>query len=344
MKNNKVALYWVFIGVLIVLISICSFFVYYFYDLKDTDLSIEKLTINENSDITYKVKLLDNKYYDTEINTTNYITELIDNINANFNYTITFDEKVSGEYSYYILGNLSAKDKNSLEKIPERELLKTKIKKYSIDGNVINLSSSFDIEFAEYLKTFKEFKDEYNLNLNGEVSFDILINYNVYSEKIDKNITKSKVLNITIPINDITTEITKTPKENKVIYEYSDLDNNENKIYLIICIEFIGAILLFVFIIIALLKTIYNTKSEYQRKLDKILRKYDSLIVHINDLPDLSKSDVLFVNTFKDLVDASRNLLLPINYVEVVKNREVAFIITNETQAYVYKFNGKDYK
>ena len=67
MKNNKVNLYYGLMVVLLVLIGISSFFFNYFYNLRDEDLSIENMIINESNKMSYNVKLFDNEFFKREI-------------------------------------------------------------------------------------------------------------------------------------------------------------------------------------------------------------------------------------------------------------------------------------
>ena len=64
--------------------------------------------------------------------------------------------------------------------------------------------------------------------------------------------------------------------------------------------------------------------------------------MHIKELPDLKKYNVMFVDNFKDLVDASNTLKLPINYVDVIMGHVGTFIILSKKTAYVYKLSEKD--
>lgn len=50
----------------------------------------------------------------------------------------------------------------------------------------------------------------------------------------------------------------------------------------------------------------------------------------------------MFVDNFKDLVDASNTLGLPIHYIDIVIGHEATFIILNKKTAYVYKLSDKD--
>lgn len=342
MQNRKIALYWALIVILLILTSFCSFYFYYFYDLENSHLPFEKITINESSEMNYNVKLLDNQYYIGNQSGSTYVTALLDEINTHFNYSASFNETVKGEYSYSIIGYLNSNIIESQDNILKREVYNSKDKKFEINGNVINISTDFKIDAESINKLYNDFKKDYNLGIDGTVTFDVVINYSVYSERIGKYISDKKVKTLEYPIHEGVTKIKVPEKEEVQRKAFSEFSETESRMFNVICFEFIGSIILFLLLIIMLLKKIMNSKTTFERKLHLLLRKYDSLIVQIQDLPDLADADVLFVNTFKDLVDASYNLSLPINYIEVVPNKEVVFVITNEQQAYVYKFINKD--
>ena len=84
-KNNKVNLYYGLMVVLLVLIGISSFFFNYFYNLRDEDLSIENMIINESNKMSYNVKLFDNEFFKSSSEETSYVLSLVDNINTYFN-------------------------------------------------------------------------------------------------------------------------------------------------------------------------------------------------------------------------------------------------------------------
>ena len=53
-------------------------------------------------------------------------------------------------------------------------------------------------------------------------------------------------------------------------------------------------------------------------------------------MPDFDNIDVLFVDEFDDLLDAVYVTDKPINYYEVIKDKEAIFVLFNDFKAYVY--------
>ena len=97
----------------VIICAICIFFfvVGIFITIKGfNDFEIKKLSYTQNCDLDYKVYLKPNAYFDTNVlgKDKTYITTLIDNIEAFYNYRVTFSETLSGEYSYYVTATMKA--------------------------------------------------------------------------------------------------------------------------------------------------------------------------------------------------------------------------------------------
>lgn len=338
MKKNKVMLYYSLLVVLLILIGISSFFFNYFYNLRNEDLSIEDVAIREKNQMSYNVKLFDNDFFKSSMEEKNYVLSLVDNMNAYFNYSVAFSSPINGEYSYYVVGNIVMEQNG--EKV-KNEIYRSDIKKFEANGRVVNLSESFDIDIDQIIKKYNDQVKNLSINVSATIEYDVIINYSVFNEKTNKSFVNGKSLSYYIPIKDIT-NITYTEDNIEERREYSDLNYEDNKIYLVICLEFIGAIIIFILMIVLIVKRVNGQVSIYQEKLEKILSKHDEHIVHLNDLPDLTQYDVLFVEKFGDLLDAANNIKTPINYYEVVKKHEATFIVFDKKCAYVYKLSSKN--
>lgn len=338
MKKNKVILYYSLLVVLLILIGISSFFFNYFYNLRNEDLSLEDISIKEKNQMSYNVKLFDNDFFKSSIEEKNYVLSLIDNLNAYFNYSVTFSNTVEGEYSYYVIGSIVMEQNG--EKV-KSEIYRSDINKFETNGKVINLSESFDIDVDQIIKNYNNQVNDLNIAVDAKIEYDVIINYSVFSEHISKSIVNGKTLSYYVPIKDIT-NITYTEDNVEERRDYSDLNFEDNKIYLVICLEFVGAIVIFILLIVLIVKRVNGQASVYQEKLEKILNKHDDKIVHLKDLPDLCTYNVLFVEHFGDLLDAAYNINTPINYYEIVKKHQAIFIVLDKNTAYVYKLSSKN--
>lgn len=322
-KKNRTILYYNLIFILIILIGISSFFLAYFYNLIDEDLRMQDVSVVENSEMNFSVKEKGKDVFTHNKDT--YNLSDIDTINTYFNYSITFSEEVTGSYSYNIVGYREVNGEDV-------EIYKSNNYQYEVTGHIINLSSSFDIK-------------DIPTNIVGasNLKYVVKINYSLFNDYLGRSFVKSDSLNITIPNMNETTIKTSDKVSNKKIV-FSETKDDDNELYLVITLEFMGAIIMFILLILLILRTINKENDPYQMTIDHILKKYEKQIVKLKSIPDLAKMDVLFVSDFKDLVDASYNLDQVINYTEVIKNKASIFVVFNKHVAYVYKINRQHIK
>lgn len=341
MNKNKLGFYSVFICILVLLIGVCSYFLYYFYNIKDSDIDTNAVVVKENSNMTYSVNLLSEDFTNNDNIDVAFMHDVLDRIKANYSYSVTFDKRVKGDYSYSVKGYLVASTKDG-EKVLNREIYNQALKKYEVDGNVINIADNFIVDFKGNYAIYRNYVDNYDISVDSYIKYKVSLHYVVYNENIKKHISETKELDFVVPVSKNVVKIETPGSEITQRKEFSELTEVVRPIYLVICGEFIGAILLCVFIIIYIVRKIIKSESLFDKRRRQLLKKYDANIVHIKELPNLKKMDVMFVENFKDLVDASNTLNLPIHYVDVVVGHEATFIIMNKKCAYVYKLSDKD--
>lgn len=322
-KKNRTILYYNLIFILVILIGISSFFLAYFYNLIDEDLRMQDVSVVENSEMNFSVKEKGKDVFSHNKDT--YNLSEIDTINTYFNYSITFSEEVTGSYSYNIVG---FKEVNG----EDIEVYKSDNYQYEVTGHIINLSSSFDIKNLET-----------NIVGSSNLKYVVKISYSLFNDYLGRSFVSSDSLNISIPNMEETTIKTSEKVSNKKIV-FSETKDDDNELYLVITLEFLGAIIMFILLILLILRTINKENDPYQMTIDHILKKYEKQIVTLKSVPDLAKMDVLFVSDFKDLVDASYNLDQVINYTEVIKNKAAIFVVFNKHIAYVYKLTRQHIK
>ncbi len=338
MKDNKTFLYYGLMVVLLILIGVSSFFFNYFYNMRGKDLSIENMIVSESNKMSYNVKQLDNEFFKSSSEDESYVLSLIDNINTYYNISTAFSSPVNGEYSCFVKGYIVMHQNNEEVK---NVIYNGDVARYTIDGSVINLSNTFDIDFDSIYNEYQNQIKNLGIDVQSEIRFDITYNYQVFSEKLGKSIVNSRTLDVLIPISDIT-NIKISEDKDEMRNEFSELNQDDDTIYVIICLEFLGAIIIFVLLIVLIVKRVNGSVSVYQDRLNKIINDYSSELVNLSKLPDLTRYDIIFVQGFDDILEISRKLNLPINYIEVIEKHESTFIVLKNNQSYVYKLNSKN--
>jgi hypothetical protein len=152
----------------------------------------------------------------------------------------------------------------------------------------------------------------------------------------------NKVITINIPL---TSEQFKLNIQNinskNSCYEFTS-DGPMNLVLLIIGV-FCGSVSLsLAILVIRQFKIIYNKQSKYKNKLKKILSKYDDCIVRVKRFYVNKKYNMIYVDSFKELLDVYDKKNKMISFKEVKKDSEAIFVIIDEDDAWIYKLYASD--
>ena len=340
-RANRI-IYSLGICCLLVLIGICSFFAFYFFDLHKDDMGLIELNYREKANLDYSVLLTDGKYYNGKEAKSSFIVELMESVNAYFNYNITFSSLVKGDYTYKVKGNLYINDLSTNKSISSMNVYDSDNHVYQIEGNVINLSKDINIDINTALNKYKEIKATNTNKLSAVLIYDVVISYDVLSYEVNEMVSDTRTLTISIPLSNYISDITVTDPVDRSDIVLSDFSVGKDQIYPLVCLEFVGAIVLFIILIILLVRKFESTVTYYEQEKDYILHTYKELLIN-TDLMDLANKDIIFTKDIDSLAKIAYRTNLPINYTEITKDKECVFIIMSETVVYVYKLtNEKD--
>lgn len=309
--------------ILIIIITICfllSLFLFFSF-FKNNKKIIYSYQIDQ--DINYKVHLFDNSFIDESTLNENemYITELIKNIDINFNYNFLGSKNIYLDYSYEIKGTIISKYINDqkivwTKKYQLLDLIKKKDSK-------ININETIDLDFVKFLKEVEEFRKNFTLSIDTVFNIEFIV-----SVKDDNKLIDDKFVSlISIPLGVQAFSITNDylDKENKDI-----IIKNNNYFYSFIPF-IIGIILLIVFY-----KKIFNikTKTKYIKKLNKILKDYNDIIIETETKFDLKNYKVIKVKNINEMIDLEDELRIPIN---LYKEEDMAtFTLLSNNIIYIY--------
>ena len=339
-KMNKFNLTFICTIILSILGSICA-------RIGTHNYEEIKIKYNEEKNINYKVYLKENNFFEEEYLEKNqtYITSLIDHLEIDFDYDLKLDEKMSGDYSYYIKGTISADKTNGgngnyWQK--EYNLTPKTEKKYQ-DSKKIKISDKITINYQEYNDILTSFKKEYGLAMDGNLKIELVIKNNITNDKLDRTIVKKENLELNIPLTSLTIEV---PIESNVKdtkgYLVNELVYNDHIIFTIL--EYLSYLMFSVVAvgITYLIVIIIKSESIYNRKLNKILKTYDGILVEINALPKLKNMEIISVKSFNELIDAHSEIRKPISFAKNINS--VTFILINEGIVWTYTLHKRAYQ
>lgn len=337
--NNSMyykSIYYAFIMVL------CGVFSYLFLS-SGLNTTTKKYVYYENkSDVLYKVNYIEDNYSNS---TNKYISNLVNDIDISFNYENILSEYVSGYYKYNIVGYLTTYIEDTKEElwIREKNIIDDKVVVLDKNNiNSINIKDSFKIDFKEYRKEIYDFINEYDMELSGYLSIKINIMEYLNFNSLDKEYDDNKNITINIPLTRDIFKIDVNNIDNIDNYYEFKTNTSMNIIFLLIGVFCLSLTLTSLIMVIRQFKIIYNMQSIYKRKLNKILSKYDEFIVKVNKLIVNKKYNMIYVDTFDELLDVYYKKNKMISFKEIKRDSESIFVIIDESDAWIYRLSKDD--
>ena len=330
---------------LIYTIYILAIFVSVFLSIRFTyknviDEVISTVTYMVQGDTKYKVYYEKNNYYTddyyNQATQEKFAGNLIDKIDVTYDYHVNFSDVVAGSIEYYIEAILYVE--NNLSK---SYILSTKeLESYRSNSKDINKTVMVD---------YKYFKDIYNNYVNEQgPSYAGNAFIKVYFKAINKvnyqsmdEIDEENNLGLIIPISNDPISISKDTNitsEEKTLTVKNDNSNLKMFYQAASLATWIITILLIISFSITYSKNI-ESDSTYKKRLAKILRDYDELIVNVRRLPNLDSYQTIEVTTFNELLDAQNNVEMPINFKE--EKTSSKFVVIKDNLAWVYTLKEK---
>lgn len=325
------------------------------------DNSYEEVVISYEEDenpIDYRVYLKKNNFFETDYldEGVTYISSLIDYIDVNFNYKVKFNQLLTGNYKYQVKATILANKVNESGKYWSKEYKLVDKDESFKDTTYFNAHQYIKLDYQEYNDLLSSFKKEYGLAIDGVLHVEMIIDFDGFIDdgSIVKcndecnHLKKNNILKMDIPLTQNSVDISINTNESstsngRIIY---DKKVSESIVYTVV--RSIGFITLMISFLSAILMIRYIIRkrqmiSNYHKEISRILSTYDSIIVNSDKINNLSKYNVIKVNSFEELLDAHSEVRMPINYVELKENYSI-FVLINNDVAWVYRVVGDEYE
>lgn len=293
------------------------------------------LSYDVEQNIKYDVEISENDYIDEDSLNSNasYVTNLVQNIKIDFNYVLDSTKAGDFEYEYDIIGIIygeyqgSSTTGNSGLWTKKYNLL-NKVKENALNTNSININETIDLDFQKYDNEVSRFKQDLSVPINAYL--EIVLNIKVNGLCNENKVVDNKVQKITIPLNQIAFSINKDYKANDHKEIVHTDDNRQFNM-----MKFNAGILLIVYSFTMLgltYKMIFTvkTKTKFETEIERILKSYGDIIIELATPIDVSDKQIALVKSFNEMLDLEEELRVPINYIEIAKNKGEFFIINGE--------------
>ena len=301
-----------------------------------------------SSNLSYRVYLKDNEDYQGKYQKMNerYLSSLVSNISFDFNYQKVYSKDMSGYYSYDVVGVLHAYQEDITDDVWTKEYKIIDNNTAVINQNNVKIISIEDRAIVNYEKIKNDltlFSKKYNLDLRGYLEVYFTFKENLNFSGIDKVMSDEDGMMAIIPLSYDTFKINLKNDING-INSYYDFSTREDVNYFLMILGAFSLSLAISFLALVIREMVMSADGKiiYIRELKKILTEHDDKIVKIKRFYNKKKYNLIYVDSFEELLDVYNNIGNPISYKEVRKNEEALFIIIDDDSVWIYQLLAKN--
>ena len=334
-----VKIFLIFIIVFCFITSVFLTYLYIDYNKNKDEQLLYSYNINQLVD--YTVNLYDNSFIDAEAIGPNelYISELVKDININYTFDYSATKNANLTFKYKVIGNLNGIYQGSSSnteqgsvwskeyKLSEEIEKNIDAKNYFIDRNIV-------VDFPSYKKEVEAFRKKFGMSLSTNMNIDFIVNISGIVN--EKEFETEKIIKLSFPLGVQAFSINEDYQKN---ISENVLTKTDIKKFPLANIPTIIALLLTAFLVFALsYKKIFNfsEKTEYNKRLEKILKTYDDVIIEITSPVNIDDYEIIEVKGIDEMVDLEEELRIPINFYEHIPNYYGEFTLIHNNIVYRY--------
>lgn len=291
-------------------------------------------------DISYVVNLLPNTVYENDYLNMggNYIGSLVKDIDLDLKYNLIYARNITGYYVYNLKGTLVASEGEDILWEKNYDLLADKVT--VLDQNKvkdIRVKDKTSIDYQKYVNEINDFNKKYNMEVSGVLLVSFKLKTTLDFTGFKNTYDDTKEVKMVIPVTNEAFKI-KILDDNREFDSYNEMTNKEGVNYLFLVF---GALCLsvgiaFLMVVIKNLLEINNKENKYVKELKKILNEHGDEIVNVYEFNNAKKYNLIYVDSFKELLDVYDKVDLPISFKEFKKNQKAVFLIIENDNAWIY--------
>ena len=294
-------------------------------------------------DISYVVNLLPNTVYENDYLNMggNYIGSLVKDIDLDLKYNLIYARNITGYYVYNLKGTLVASEGEDILWEKNYDLLADKVT--VLDQNKvkdIRVKDKTSIDYQKYVNEINDFNKKYNMEVSGVLLVSFKLKTTLDFTGFKNTYDDTKEVKMVIPVTNEVFKI-KILDDNREFDSYNEMTNKEGANYLFLVF---GALCLsvgiaFLMVVIKNLLEINNKENKYVKELKKILNEHGDEIVNVYEFNNAKKYNLIYVDSFKELLDVYDKVDSLISFKELKKNQKAVFLIIENDNAWIYILN-----
>lgn len=304
---------------------------------------------NEEGNVIHKAYLADNEFYDESyLNGSHaYVSALIEKMTGDFTYNLKLNASdVNVKYSYQIEAQVSVAERYSGTPIynPVFELVPQKT--FTTLGDSLSIHELVDIDYQFYNDLAKTFVNQYDLESYTMQTLFVRMHIEVLgtSEQFAENNTGEYVIELSVPLN---SEVAKPSVSTTVPSSQQRIlacDNSSKTGFLIAAIVLAVLSLAAIAVLIVYVYKTRDIHINYARKVQRILSNYKSYIQKVRNPFNTAGYQVLYVDTFTEMLEIRDALQLPVLMYENEDKTCTQFMIVFSTNIlYTYEIKVDNY-
>lgn len=288
----------------------------------------------------YKVNLKPNEYMENESLSENevYVTDLIDKLKLNLNYTYEGETPDKINCTYKVTGKL--KSTYSLngkeEEIWNKEYIILEEKEQNTTEKVLDINEDVDVDLQIYNKLVKDFIDKMEMALTTTLYIQFEANVTAYTN--GEMILDQYKNHLEVSIGEKVTKITGKEEDFKQKTEKRTVETIIEKEPIVAVISTI-VLIISVYIMLKVqreTKTSNKITNMFKVELNQILGACGDRIVKIDSPIKTIGRTIIELKDINELVKLSEELYKPILYYQVSNKNEAWFCLSVENETYRY--------
>ena len=298
----------------------------------------EVVNFKETSSVQYNVCMLANQRYNTSCveEGLEYDASLVDTINAHFEYGVNFSSDISYNMYYHVDAVTKIYDKDDVNKIfyTSTDTVKDKVALGDVN-NYISFNTDVVLDYSKFNKGAVFYQNRYFLNSKADLEIILYLDEPDNSRKIASLIVPLGTPNFMIQKNVVS-------NTNGTVAVDGNFWNHYNAICALIASILIVVALFLLYRTAILVLRVTSNRSEYQQRLDDILREYDRIIVIArNGYESNYVKEVVKLDTFDELLEIRNELIKPIIYSRINEVKS-EFLVEDDEKLYKYVIKETD--
>ena len=263
---------------------------------------------------------------------------MVKDIDLDLKYNLIYARNITGYYVYNLKGTLVASEGEDILWEKNYDLLADKVT--VLDQNKvkdIRVKDRTSIDYQKYVNEINDFNKKYNMEVSGVLLVSFKLKTTLDFTGFKNTYDDTKEVKMVIPVTNEVFKI-KILDDNREFDSYNEMTNKEGVNYLFLVF---GALCLsvgiaFLMVVIKNLLEINNKENKYVKELKKILNEHGDEIVNVYEFNNAKKYNLIYVDSFKELLDVYDKVDSPISFKELKKNQKAVFLIIENDNAWIY--------